>query len=314
MDFLKRTIKKSVKNGISEALGNVVENAVEDAVEKAVAPAAQKVVDKTVTPAVNRAADSINQTAANMGQSIDDVNHAAGQLQGTSSLRTTTGLAGAFAGFQSAMMNMANQAAMNMKVCPKCNTPTTADKKFCPQCGETLPEETVAQGAVCPSCGRQNSLDTRFCQDCGAKLPITIAEERKAAEKDAAVMLEWEQKLSAFPKWNCGGNQYNLEQYDGDYVFTVGFDGDHEAAKQAVEQYRQTALENGFKQAGQYPSEVHLYKMVNGTCYHVDTEHCFEGDLDRPSIGLGTGEPTGGFHYVKPEPKKKGSWKDLFGL
>lgn len=306
MGFLKRAIQNSIRRGVSEAIG--------DAVEKAVAPATQKVVDKAVTPVVNKATDSINQAADNMNQTMDSVNQAAGQARGTSSPQVATGLAGAFAGFQSAMMNMANQAAMNMKVCPKCNTPTTADKKFCPQCGEALPEETVAQGAVCPSCGKQNSLDTRFCQDCGAKLPITIAEEQKAAEQDATVMLEWEQKLSAFPKWSCGGKQYNLEQYDGVYVFTVGFDGDHEAAKQAVEQYRQTALENGFKQAGQYPSEEHLYKMVNGTCYHVDTEHCFEGDLDRPSIGLGTGEPTGGFHYVKPEPKKKGSWKDLFGL
>lgn len=310
MSFLKRVIKDSIRNGISDAIGNAVENAV----EKKVAPAAQKVVDKAVTPVVNKATESINQAADNMNQTMDSVNQAAGQARGTSSPQATTGLAGAFAGFQSAMMNMANQAAMNMKVCPKCNTPTMADKKFCPQCGEALPEETVAQGAVCPSCGKQNSLDTRFCQDCGAKLPVTIAEEQKAAEQDATVMLEWEQKLSAFPKWSCGGKQYNLEQYDGVYVFTVGFDGDHEAAKQAVEQYRQTALENGFKQAGQYPSEEHLYKMVNGTCYHVDTEHCFEGDLDRPSIGLGTGEPTGGFHYVKPEPKKKGSWKDLFGL
>ena len=308
MGFLKRTIQNGVRRGISGAIGN--------AVEKAVTPAAQKVVDKTVTPAVNRAADSINQTAANMGQSIDDMNQAAGQVQGTSSSQATaTGLAGAFAGFQNAMMNVANQAAMNMKVCPKCNTPTTADKKFCPQCGEALPEETVAQGAVCPSCGKQNTLDTKFCQDCGTKLPIAVAEEKRAAEQDAAVMLEWDQKLSAFPKWNCGGHQYNLEQYGGsDYVFTAGFDGNHGAALQAVEQYRQTLLENGFREAGQYPSPEHLYKMENDICYHVDTENCFEGDNDRPSIGLGTGEPLGGFYYEKSEPKKKRSWKDLFGL
>ena len=164
MGFLKRTIQNSIRRGISEAIG--------DAMEKAVAPAAQKVVDKTVTPAVNKAADSINQAAGNMNQAVDSANQAAGQAQGTSYPQAATGLAGAFAGFQSAMMNMANQAAMNMKVCPKCNTPTTADKKFCPQCGEALPEETVAQGAVCPSCGKQNSLDTRFCQDCGACVDI----------------------------------------------------------------------------------------------------------------------------------------------
>ena len=69
---------------------------------------------------------------------------------------------------------------------------------------------------------------------------------------------------------------------------------------------------NGFRQAGEYPSVEHLYKRVDGVVYHVDTEHCFEGDSDCPSIGFDKSEPRGGFDYVKPEPKKKTSFLDLF--
>ncbi|MBR3693184.1 MAG: hypothetical protein IKL88_01525, partial [Erysipelotrichales bacterium] len=73
----------------------------------------------------------------------------------------------------------------------------------------------------------------------------------------------------------------------------------------AVKQYRILLQENGFTTAGQYPSVEHLYKMVGETCYHVDTEHCFDGDPDCPNIYFLLGEPTGGFYYVKEEPKKQ---------
>ena len=69
--------------------------------------------------------------------------------------------------------------------------------------------------------------------------------------------------------------------------------------------YCQILLQNGFRQAGQYPNKEHLYKMIDGICYHVDTEHCFDGDPDCPNIYFLLGEPTGGFYYVKEEPKKQ---------
>ena len=107
---------------------------------------------------------------------------------------------------------------------------------------------------------------------------------------------------------NLESNEYEV----GYYSFSADFAGNHLAASQAVESYRQLLLQNGFRQAGQYPSMNHLYKMVDGVCYHVDTEHCFEGDPDSPTIGFDKSEPYGGFNYVKPEPKKKTSFMDLF--
>ena len=62
----------------------------------------------------------------------------------------------------------------------------------------------------------------------------------------------------------------------------------------------------------EYPCIEHLYKMENGVCYHVDTGMCFEAHSDSPSIAFDISEPRGGFNYVKPEPKKKTSFLDLF--
>lgn len=227
-------------------------------------------------------------------------------------VKNPTGLENAMANLERSMQNYATEAAKNIKICPNCNEPTTAEKTYCPSCGTKLPEQTVAQGSVCPECGKQNSVGTKFCQDCGAKLPFAIQEEAQA-EKNAATMLEWEEKLKKYPKWICGGDVLDIEYYgDNAYMFSAEFQENPQAAIVAVEEYRNILLACGFIQAGQYPSIEHLYKMIDGTCYHVDTEHCFEGDFDTVCIGLNIGEPYGGFDYIKPKPKKKFSLKDLF--
>ncbi len=208
--------------------------------------------------------------------------------------------------------NYATEAAKNIKVCPACGEGATADKNFCPKCGTKLPEQTVAEGAVCPNCGKQNTVGTKFCTDCGTKLLATVQAEQAQTAEDAAVMAEWDEKLPGFPKWNLGGCEFNIEAIDGGYMmFAVRFPGDPNAAYVAVKQYREVLLQNGFRQAGQYPSIEHLYKKENGVCYHVDTEHCFGGDPDCATFDFDHYEPTGGFDYVKPEPKKKTS---IFGL
>ncbi len=283
MGFLERAIRRGVSDAVGKAVGNAVRQAVE--------PAA--------TNFANKAAGAIDHATQNTNNQV----------------QRSSGLEGAMANLERSMQGYATEAAKNMKVCPGCNKTTSSDKKFCPECGTALPEQTVAQGAVCTSCGKQNPIGTKFCQDCGTKLPAAIQEEQAAADRDTAVMTEWDEKLSAYPKWNCGGNNFNIEQYDENhFIFAAEFKNNHYAAMQAVEQYRQILLQNGFRQAGQYPNKENLYKMVNGICYHVNTEHCFDGDSDYPTIGFDISEPYGGFNYVKPEPVKKSGLKDLFGL
>ena len=277
MGFLERAIRRGVSDAVGKAIG--------------------KAIEPTVTDLTNKAANAIDQSVQNTEQQV----------------ARSSGLEGAMANLERSVQGYATEAAKNMKVCPNCNKPTTADKKFCPECGTKLPEQTVAQGAVCPSCGKQNAIGTKFCQDCGTKLPAAIAEEQAQADRNAAVMAEWDAKLPQYPKWTCGGQLRYIECYEENtYSIGVEFKNNPQAAQRAVEQYRQILLQNGFRQAGQYPIIEQLFKRIDGVVYNVDTEHCFEGDPDFATIGFCIREPYGGFDYVKPEPKKKTSFMDLF--
>ena len=277
MGFLERAIRRGVSDAVGKAIG--------------------KAIEPTVTDLTNKAANAIDQAAQNTEQQV----------------ARSSGLEGAMANLERSVQGYATEAAKNMKVCPNCNKPTTADKKFCPDCGTQLPEQTVAQGAVCPSCSKQNAIGTKFCQDCGTKLPAAIQEEQAQADRNAAVMAQWDVKLPQYPKWTCGGDRMYINDYDENgHSFEVEFKNNPSAARRAVEQYRQILLANGFRQAGQYPSIEQLFKRINDVVYNVDTEHCFEGDPDFATIGFCIREPYGGFDYVKPEPKKKTSFLDLF--
>ena len=276
MGFLERAIRRGVSDAVGKAIG--------------------KAIEPTVTDLTNQAANAIDQAAQNTEQQV----------------ARSSGLEGAMANLERSVQGYATEAAKNMKVCPNCNKPTTADKKFCPECGTQLPEQTVAQGAVCPSCGKQNVIGTKFCQDCGTKLPVAVQEEQMHADDHASVMSKWDKQLPQYPKWNCGGSHFEIEVYDGFTTFSVNFDGNTFRAKQAVEQYRQLLLEGGFREAGENPTIEHLYKMIDGVCYHADTEHCFEGDNDTATIYFNTGKPQGGFYY-KPDKKSFGL-KGLFGI
>lgn len=126
-------------------------------------------------------------------------------------------------------------------------------------------------------------------------------------------MTEWEQTLSQYPKWSCGGKELVIESGDGYTWFSATFPNNM-TSRNAVEQYKAILQQNGFRQAGQYPSPNSLYKMIDGVCYKVDMENLFEGDSNCPTIYFTIGEPTGGFNYVKPEPKKPASFRDLFNF
>ena len=47
--------------------------------------------------------------------------------------------------------------------CPHCNTPTTSGSRYCPQCGNALPQRS------CRMCNSSMDTDDRYCQYCGAE-------------------------------------------------------------------------------------------------------------------------------------------------
>ena len=268
MSFLKRAISR----GISEGIG------------KAVSQAVTKVVEPKATEYANKAAQRLDNAANSNEAKV-----------------AKSGLEGAFANLERAAQNYATEMSKNVKICPECGQPAGLEMKFCQSCGAKLPEKTMAEEAVCPECGKQNAIGTKFCQDCGTKLPVAIAEENAKKAKDEAVMAQWSEKLATFPVWTQGGSDYNIEDYGEYMTFGASFNGNAAAAQQAVMQYKQVLIENGFRPAGQYPSEDQLYKMIGDKCWNVDVEHCFDGDSDYPTICFAQREPTGGFDYVKPE-------------
>lgn len=287
MSFLERAIKNGISKGISNAVGNAIKEAVEP----------------KATEYANKVAGELDQAAQNVSQQAKEA------AQQTA--KATSGLEGAFSNLQNSIENYATQAAKNMKICPKCQTPSPTEKNFCPNCGAKLPEETMADETVCIECGKQNTIGTKFCSDCGAKLPFAIAEEKKAEKKKAEVFAKWAEKLPEYPVWNCGGTDLELEEGEDWFRFSASFDTESES-EQSVSAYRELLKANGFKEAGQNPNIFHLYKKIDGVCYHVDTEHCFEGSMERPEIYFNIAEPYGGYDYVKPEQKKGFSFGDLF--
>jgi len=299
-------LDKAIKKGIGSAVGNAVGNAVGRAVAPKVEDAAAK--------AVNRAADSISQTVSEHMPERDVANV---QPRNRSSVnneelnQAMNTLGGLFGSMQGAATNFANEAAKNMKICPACGDTAGADTKFCPSCGGAMPTETVAQGAICTSCGKENNIGTKFCADCGAKLPSALAEESAAAARNDAVMARWDAELPQYPKWSFGGKSYSLEQddYGEGPVYRFNVEGTNRAA---LQQYRDLLKQNGFREAGQYPTIDRLFKMVGSTCYCVDSSEPFPSEEGWLQLYFLIREPSGGFNYTKPEPQAKKSLFDLF--
>lgn len=296
MGLFDKVIQTGIKKGVENAIGKSIQNAVGHAVEQTVKPAAEKLAGQ----AANAAAQKVSETTAAFGEA----NAAMAEAQQAASGISKEQWGQAFSIFE----DMANDMMKDMKVCPACDEPVKGDVKFCPKCGAKLPEMTVMEQSLCPQCGKQNPPGTNFCAGCGAKLPGKEQQENAQRAKDEAVLADWAARLPQFPVWDCGGTHFDLAELEqGRFYFSAWFDGNSAAAEQAVRQYTARLKASGFQTAGKYPSDAHLYKMVNGVCFHADTEHCFESDSDTPGLYFHIGdEPDGGFNYVKPEPKKTG--------
>lgn len=127
-----------------------------------------------------------------------------------------------------------------------------------------------------------------------------IAEKTNEASKainelnsalDNNVILSWNDNLSQYPVWNCGGYKYSIKVGDGYVLFKAVFDN-HEEAVNAIEKYREVLRADGFKVEGPYALPSDLYKNINGEWYNADTSHLFEGDNNVIDIYFIKREPT----------------------
>jgi hypothetical protein len=82
----------------------------------------------------------------------------------------------------------------NIQICPKCNAEVPLDAKFCPSCGQAMPQPApapVQNSSFCPNCGKPLEPGAVFCGYCGAKIeppaPVSQAQPVPQAPNNDAV-------------------------------------------------------------------------------------------------------------------------------
>ena len=105
--------------------------------------------------------------------------------------------------------------------------------------------------------------------------------KREAAEK--AVFDNWETNLGAYPKWDVGGEQVELEELtpmNGYPAWRLGLKG----RPYLVELYAAKLRADGFKAKGNDPYDLNAdtyYKLIDGVCYAFNrTDACYDGFIN----------------------------------
>lgn len=278
MGILSRSISSGIRRGISKAVG--------DAVSKAIEP--------TATNFANMASEKIN------GMSSEKERE---------ERRASSSFEGALKSFEKAAVGYATEISKNLKACPSCGNGVDKNRRFCPGCGTELPEYTVSDETLCAKCGTQNDLGTRFCDNCGEKLPGEIAREKRQRETDELTLSNWTDYLARYPKWECGGIDYNIEAYGNEHVtFTAEFET-HIEAKNAIDRYWKLLLDNGFRAFSDRNTISKLYRKEDGKIYSVDSSMAFESSHTAPTIEFSIKEEP-----IEIEKKKKSGLRSLFSL
>src|SRR5689334_20536161 len=77
--------------------------------------------------------------------------------------------------------------------CSKCGTESLPGKRFCAECGSSLPIR-------CPNCGADTPANAKFCADCGTAL----AGNARPSSESAAIGLPTPKEIRITPKQGDG--------------------------------------------------------------------------------------------------------------
>ena len=121
------------------------------------------------------------------------------------------------------------------------------------------------------------------------------AEAKQAAE--AAIFEKWEENFPYYPKWDVGGEDFELEELEpmnGHPSWRLSLKG----RPFLVEQYAAKLRADGFKAKASDPNDLNAdtyYKLVDGVCYAWNrTDACYDGCIN---VGFYVDK------YVEPKPK-----------
>lgn len=106
------------------------------------------------------------------------------------------------------------------------------------------------------------------------------AEEAQRQAAEAAVFENWEANLGAYPKWDVGGERFELEELtpmNGYPVWRLGLRG----RPYLMELYTAKLRADGFLAKGNDPHDLNAdtyYKLIDGVCYAFNrTDACYDG-------------------------------------
>lgn len=232
------------KNILSDAIGQSIGKAVGQAVEKAVAPAAEKMAQKQ--------AEMLDNASKKLEEKIEKAE---------------------------------TEVASTIDAVSEAASDATAAVKAAAEEGEA-----AAQRPMTPEEKEQAAQAAQALKGLGMIFSGAIAqakkeqEEEEAAKKaaEAAIFEDWETNLGAYPKWDVGGSNFELEELtpmNGHPVFRLGLDG----RPFLVEMYAAKLREAGFVAKGSNPGDLNAdtyYKIIDGVCHAFNrTDACMDGGI-----------------------------------
>ena len=235
------------KNIIGGAVSQGIGNALGKAVEKAVAPAAERFAQKqaqAIDDATRRTDEAMQQTAAAMDKAQKDLDAAAAGEP---------------------------VAAKPAEGAPEGSAPET----------RPLTEEERKQAAEASAALK--GFGMMFSGAIAQAKKEAEEEEAKKKAAEAAIFENWEQNLPAFPKWDVGGSNFELEEdtpMNGYPVFRLTLLG----RPFLMEAYAQKIRSAGFIARGcSNPQDLNAdtyYKIIDGVCWNWNrSDACWEGRI-----------------------------------
>lgn len=227
-------------------LKNILSDAIGDGLSKAVG----KAVEKTVAPAAERFAQKQAEALENASKKVEQrINDASNEVKNAAD----------------AVAVSASEAAASVK-----------EAAAAPQ-RELTPEEKVQAAQAAEALKGFGSLLS------GA---VAMAKKEMEAEKagkaaaEKAVFDNWETNLGAYPVWDVGGEEFELEEMtpmNGHPAFRLMLKG----RPFLVEMYAAKLRSEGFVAKGSKPDDLNAdtyYKMIDGVCHAFNrSDACNDG-------------------------------------